>query len=111
MKKLPAIFVFILSAATLLSSCATTSYMGDQLTATTNVDVFYAARDVKKPYKVIGHIYASTTINADKVKASILSKARAVGADGVIILGISAIGTGKDAETIQQSDAIKYLDK
>ncbi|MBN9297325.1 MAG: hypothetical protein J0I41_09950 [Filimonas sp.] len=101
----------LLSITGLLSSCATTSYMGDKLPPTSNVDVFYASKDVKKEYKVIGHIYAPTTLKADKIKESILTKAKNVGADGVIILGIATAGSGKDSETIQQADVIKYLGK
>lgn len=95
----------------LLSSCATTSYMGDKFAATSNIDVFYDVKDVKKEYRVIGHIYASTGVNADKVKESILAKARAVGADGVIILGLNTTGAGKNTENVQQADAIKYPGK
>lgn len=101
----------LFALATLVSSCATISYMGDQMAATTNVDVFYAAKDVSKKYKVIGHIYASTGMNADKVKQKILTKARAVGADGVIILGVSTAGMGDNTDTVQQADAIKYLNE
>ncbi len=100
--------ICIVFAALLFSSCAATSYMGDKFAATTNVDVFYAAKDVKRDYKVIGHIYASTALSSDKVKQSILTKAQAVGADGVIILGLATEGTGKNATDVQQADAIKY---
>lgn len=92
----------------LLTACATVSYMGDQLPATNDVVVFYDAKDVKKEYKVIGHIYASTTMDAEKVKGTIVTKAKAVGADAVIILGLVSNGTGKALQNIQQADAIKY---
>ncbi|RFZ91335.1 hypothetical protein D0C36_20635 [Mucilaginibacter conchicola] len=82
--------------------------MGDQLPASTQVDVYYAEKDVAKKYKVIGHIYTSTAVNANKVKEAILTKAKAVGADGVIILGIKTTGGGNEVETVQQADAIKY---
>lgn len=111
MKHIYTTTIILAAFVLLLSSCVTTSYMGDKFAATSQIDVFYATKDVKKEYKVIGHIYASTNVNTDKIKESIVAKAKAIGADGVIILGLSTTGTGKSTETIQQADAIKYQDK
>jgi len=108
MKKLISFALVSFAICNLLSSCAATSYMGDQHPATSSVDVFYAAKDVKKQYKVIGHIYAPTSQNAEKVKASIIQKAKTVGADAVIILGLAESGATKDDEVVQQADAVKY---
>ncbi len=108
MKKLGLLASIAVTIVSLLSSCASTSYMGDQHPATSSVDVFYAAKDVKKEYKVIGHVYASTSGNAEKVKASILEKAKSVGADAVIILGLADSGATKDDQVVQQADAIRY---
>lgn len=108
MKKLSLFVLVSFAFCCLLISCATTSYMGDQHPATSSVDVFYAAKDVKKEYKVIGHIYASTSGNAEKVKASIIERAKSVGADAVIVLGLADTGATKDDEVVQQADAIRY---
>lgn len=85
-----------------------TSYMGDELASTNKVDVFYAEKDVKLEYKVIGHIYSSTGVSTSNVKASIVKKAKSVGADAVIVPGPTTIETGKNESTVQQADAIKY---
>lgn len=96
-----------LFAVVLLASCATTSYIGDTLTPSEKIDVYYAARDVKREYKVIGHISAATGTSENDAKAKIVEKAKAVGADGVIILGLDFTG-GKDSTPFEKADAIKY---
>lgn len=90
-----------------LASCATTSYIGDTLAPSEKVDVYYAAKDVKHEYKVIGHISAATSVNENDAKAKIIEKAKTVGADGVIILGLDFTG-GKDSTPFEKADAIKY---
>ena len=88
-------------------SCATTTYVGDQLAATSNVDVYYAEKDVKREYKVIGHITAPSTGDDNAVKPYIIERAKKVGADGAIILGRSYTG-GKDSDPFIKAEAIIY---
>ncbi|KIO78913.1 hypothetical protein TH53_00995 [Pedobacter lusitanus] len=108
MKTLKVNFLIMLVSATILSSCAATiSYVGDTMTPTTNVDVFYAAKDVKKEYKVIGHLFTQTTVNENKAKQRIIDKAKKIGADGVIIIGVDFTG-GSDSTPFLKSEAIKY---
>ena len=107
MKTSKIMFAAVLSAMAFMTSCATTSYIGDTLTPSQQIDVYYAAKDVKREYKVMGHISAATTISENDAKARIIEKAKAVGADGVIIIGLDFTG-GKDSTPFEKADAIKY---
>ena len=89
----------------LLSSCATVSYFGDKLSPTASIDIFYSAHDVKKAYKVIGHL---TYVNhgQDKVKAKFSEYAKSIGADAIIISGTEST---IDAQAVYvNADALKY---
>lgn len=108
MKSLSLIFLNLIILAFFLNSCATTTYLGDQLAVTSNVDVYYAGKDVKREYKVMGHITAPTTGDDNAVKPNIIDRAKKVGADAVIILGRDYSG-GKDSEPFVKADAIKYI--
>ncbi|WP_139235639.1 hypothetical protein [Mucilaginibacter polytrichastri] len=92
----------------MFSSCATTTYIGDILPVTKNVDIYYAEKDVKKEYKVIGHITAPTNGDENAAKPRIIERGKKVGADAVILLGRGFTG-GKDSESFEKADAIKYL--
>lgn len=92
-----------------LSSCITTSYIGDKLVPTNRVDVFYSAKDVKKDYKVIGHISSETGMGEERAKQMIIGKAKIVGADAIIITGIDYTG-GEDSSPYSKAEAIKYND-
>lgn len=89
-------------------SCAPASYIGDKLAPTDHIDVFYASKDVKKEYKVIGHITVISELNENKTKTLLIKKARSVGADGIIILGLDYTGA-KSEIPYGRADAIKYL--
>lgn len=91
-----------------ITSCASITYIGDTLSPTSNIDVFYESKDIKKDYKVIGHISAIPGANENKAKARIIEKSKAVGADCVIIPGLDYTG-GKNSDPLDRADAIKYL--
>ena len=107
MKTTKIFFAASISAMVLISCGTVTSYIGDTLTPSEKIDVYYAARDIKREYKVIGHISATTSINENAAKDKIVEKAKTVGADGVIILGLDFTG-GKDSTPFEKADAIKY---
>ncbi|WP_374951221.1 hypothetical protein [Mucilaginibacter sp.] len=100
------VMTFFLTACSVLSSV---TYLGDNYPANPNVDVFYATKDVKHDYKVIGHLSNSIVFGEDRAKQEVLVKARSVGADGVIFTGFG-ITPGKDGTTTINADAIKYAD-
>ncbi len=96
--------VFLFNACGLMAD-----YIGDRFTPTDRVDVYYAAKDIKRDYKVIGHISAQSGITDERSKQIIVDKAKSVGADGVIILGIEYTG-GKDSSPYNKVEVIQYTE-
>lgn len=102
--KVPAILLTMV----LFSSCFSTAlYIGETMPATTKIDVYYAAKDVKREYTVTGHISAPQGVDETDAKLQIIEKAKSVGADGVIVLGLDFTG-GKDSTPFYKAEAIKY---
>jgi hypothetical protein len=100
---------FICGLSFLLSSCAGVLYLGDTLPATTSVNVYYDAKDVKQSYKVIGHLAVTESGSTDleSVKTKMIEKAKSIGADGIIFLEILAKpGSSNDGSI--NADAIKF---
>jgi 5,10-methylenetetrahydrofolate reductase len=102
--------LFLIVFCLLLSSCGLVSanYFGDTLAApTTNVDVYYSAHDVKKDYKVIGHL-TCTNVGQDATTRALTNKAKAVGADAIVITGDTVDASGKYSSDTVTADALKY---
>lgn len=74
-------------AALTVTSCASINYIGEPHPPTTQVAVFFSEEDVERPYKVIGQMIATGDqyISSSKLQGKLLAKARAEGADAVII--------------------------
>ena len=91
--------------------CMTVSYVGDRYQPTEQVDVYYAEKDVKPEYRVIGHLSEKVIgLNGEeRAKQQIIAKCREVGADGVIILGFE-YGGSKETDEYQKAQAIKYIE-
>lgn len=109
---LPKMVSVLLIAATFsLHACVSVSYVGDRYQPTEQVDVYYAERDVKSEYRVIGHLSEKVSgLNGEeRAKQQIIAKCREVGADGVIIVGFDYGGT-KETEQYQKAQAIKYIE-
>ena len=98
----------IIGLCLFLSSCVSmVSYFGDHLPATTSVDVYYAAHDVKKDYRVIGHL-TSPSGSQKTVTALLVKKAEMIGADAIIITEPTAYGDVGNADLAINADALKY---
>jgi len=99
-------FALISAFCLALSACAApVSYIGDKYNPTNSVDIYYSAHDVKKDYKVIGHM-SYPNIGFDEVKAKFQAYAKTIGADAIIISGTDA---AKDApQAVINADALKY---
>ena len=73
----------------LLSSCAPArvAYIGRNYTPTTQVDLFFNTKDVKKPFEVMGKVNSEDYAFRDpqKIQEKIMTEARKRGADAVII--------------------------
>lgn len=84
----------------LLSACSQpVVYNGDRLPKTKMTEVYYSASEVKRPYKVIGHIKAHKYAD-NIVKRDLIYFGKSVGADAVIV-------TGGDNKYVN-ADAIKF---
>ncbi|MGV3762034.1 hypothetical protein [Parapedobacter sp.] len=101
----------LIVAAFTFHACMTVSYVGGRYQPTEQVDVYYAEKDVKRAYRVIGHLseQVSGLKGDDRAKERIIAKGREVGADGVIILGFAYSGA-KETEEYQKAQAIKYVE-
>lgn len=101
--------LFIAGLCLLLSSCAVqqVTYFGDKLTPTTSVEIYYSEHDVKKDFKVIGHL---TCINGDqeKVKAYLTTYAKSIGADAIVITGNQVDTSGKYSSDYINAEAVMY---
>lgn len=99
--------ILLLGICLFLSSCVTVTYFGDTLPATTSVEIYYSAHDVKKDYKVIGHLNCPGG-NQETVKGLLMNKAKTIGADAIVITGSTVDASGKYTSDIVNADALKY---
>ena len=99
----------LIAGSLLITSCTTVGYLGDQHEPTAKVDVYYDVKDVKQDYKVIGHLSDSynNSRKPEHTKNKFVEKAKAIGADGLIILQT----TGNSDHEMARADAIKYSSK
>jgi hypothetical protein len=83
-------YAFILLNLLLLGCATSIQYVGKSYPPTTQVDVFFSPKDIKKPFEMMGTMsgtighYTDFNQMMDKIKG----EARKRGADAVIILGI-----------------------
>ena len=76
-----------------LSSCSPQlNYMGNSYAPTQNIDIFFDEADIKKDFKVMGIVKnegAELELDdPESVQKAMLIKARSVGADGILFLGL-----------------------
>ncbi len=96
----------IIGFGLMLSSCSVpVTYFGDKYPPTNNVDVFYSAHDVKRPYKVIGHM-AYPNLDQEHVLQKFTDFAKSIGADAIVISGTEA--TKDNVAAAVNADALKY---
>jgi hypothetical protein len=94
-----------ISFCLLLSSCVTVSYFGDKMPPTSNVDIYYSAHDVKRDYKVIGHLTCNN-LSQTAVKEKLIAYGQKISADAVVISGTDAT---KDSQAAYiTADALVY---
>lgn len=107
----PVLFSVTLFLLLSTTSCRNVYYVGDRYPSTNQVDVYYAERDVKREYKVIGHLSEQirSRNGEERTKAAIVAKAREIGAHGIIITGIEHIG-GEETRRFQKAEAILYTE-
>lgn len=109
--------ICILGITLCLSACgiASPTYFGSKYPPTETVETFYAAKDIKRPYKVIGHMVSPITDSEavqEKVKLNLTNRAKSVGADGLIFSDISRQAHAKTTDDFSiKAEAIVFTDK
>ena len=100
-------YIFIIiSACLLLSACGQPiTYIGDSFKPTASVDVFYSPRDIKRDYKVIGHI-KSQYYAQNSAKRKLIKFAKNAGADAIVFLNTDTTKANKSNRV--QADLVKY---
>jgi predicted metal-binding protein len=81
------------------------SYFGDKLPPTSSVEIYYSAHDVKKDYKVIGHLTCNN-LGQTVVKEKLIAYGQKIGADAVVITGTDA--TKDNQAAYITADALVY---
>ena len=79
--------IIILSLSFFIIQCAQVNYVGKTYTPTSEIDIYYSDHEIEKEYTTIGHATGSGgfMVSNEKIQEKLIQKARAVGADGVII--------------------------
>lgn len=110
--------LFSVSALVLgLSACSLyrETYFGSRLPATDSVQTFYAAKDIKQPYKVIGHMISpisSSEYDQENVKIRLINRAKQVGANALIFSDIVRQAHQKTTDDYSiKAEAIVFTDK
>ncbi|MES2458654.1 MAG: hypothetical protein V4594_24075 [Bacteroidota bacterium] len=108
------IAVCLLGISLCMSSCILESptYFGTRLQPTIDVQVYYAGKDINKPYKVIGRMVSaisSSERDQERVKNSLIAMAKKVGADGLIFSDITREAHQKNSDDISiKAEAIVF---
>ena len=89
----------------LLSACMQPlKYVGEKSAPTTSVGVFTSANDIKKPYKVVGHLTIHK-YSPEIMKKYLAQQAKKYGADAIIIPPDDAMKSMHGPVT---ADVLKY---
>lgn len=104
-------FISIILSVVLLGCGPTIHYLGDTHSPTSNVDLYYDAKEVKKEYKVIGRMTNDQFIDyhVEAVKKEMIKKAQQVGADGIIFSDLSVENSRSQGDKLAvKAELIKY---
>lgn len=85
-------------------------YIGDKYPASSTVDVYYDAGQIKKEYKTIGRMIKSVALLTERDRRWMIEEAKRKGAHGIIFsdLSIDRERTGGEQVTVK-AELIKYL--
>ena len=86
------------AALALLSSCATDiAYFGDSYSPTGNIECFFTANDIKRPYKIMGKAIATPGAFASQpdFQNDIMNCAKTHGADALLVENFGKVKTGE----------------
>ena len=79
-------YIIVLTLCASLSACSLPpTYMGDKLPPTNKVDIYYSTNEVKRDYKLMGHLVSHVYIKST-IEHNMTAFAKKEGGDGVIIM-------------------------
>ena len=92
-------FLIITLFSLLIFGCVSQDYVGERYAPTQNVQVFYT--DVPSGYRVIGEdrAQAGSAVSGDDIIAAMIEKAREVGADAIVVMGVERVEVGQTTNT------------
>ena len=98
--------------ACLAAGCATVDYVGESFQPTSQVDVYFAEKDVPREYKVIGQVLASGDqfVTASRLNTKLMARAREKGADAVIILAVTRTPMTTSTDVTETTKITNHLD-
>lgn len=86
--------------------CTKIDYVGRSYTPTVNVDIFFSMDDVTVAHEVMGHMvaHADDIVSAEKMQKKMVDKAKKVGADAVVILGLERYQSGESTSAKETTE-------
>ena len=103
------ILLIVSISCLLFAGCGpTVQYIGRSYSPTTNVDIFFDAKDVKREYEVMGKIdgRAYPLTDFQKIQDKIVEEGKKRGADGIIISDMQneVVSSSKNTTTTSTGD-------
>jgi len=95
----------LLPVLIVIASCTKIDYVGEEYPPTNHVDLYFSMADAPTGYKVMGYIVASAPdmVSAEKMQKKMMEKARAKGADGLVIEGLQRYQAGSNTNYSESS--------
>ncbi|SFU55182.1 hypothetical protein [Pontibacter akesuensis] len=115
MKKSRLIYLsLMLSLMFLFTSCGPTiHYLGESYPPSTDIEVFYDVKDVKRDYKVIGKM-TNDELSSDipeQVRAQMVERAKQAGGDAIIFTDLGVDRTEVNSGSlVVKANVIKYTE-
>ena len=106
-KTLPLISVVLLSTIFFFSCSPFIYYIGDSYASSSQIEVFYDAKEIKKEYKVIGRMVMPITSDTEREKKIMIAEAKKKGADGIIFNDLT-VDEGKSYNVSAKAELIKF---
>lgn len=99
--------LLLVGLALALAGCAHLDYVGETYAPTTAVQVYYTEANVPRAYQVMGEVLATANlfVSSRKIQEQMIEKARAKGADAVVLLGMEHYKTGESTNYSESTTA------
>ena len=102
---LPSILSLLL-IFTMVSCSPLIHYVGDNYPPTSSVDVYYAVKDIKRDYTIMGRMTKELTYGG-QVQQEMINEAKRKGAEGIIFYDLET-DAGKSSVVSIKAELIRY---